>query len=102
MAIHRNKTLAVLTGIVAMAGPACAQNYDYLSRSDGISLSAGDAPQANISIQTPTPWPPYVNNTRISGNGRRGADLYEMYLKRYSAQQNSNPSTVINITQPGQ
>ncbi|MGH6907150.1 MAG: hypothetical protein ACREDX_04750 [Aestuariivirga sp.] len=89
-----------MAGMFVFAVPALAQNYDYLSRSDGISLSGGDSSRANIAIQTPTPWPPYVNNTRIYGNGRQGADLMERYLGRYSPQQQNNPSTVINITSP--
>jgi hypothetical protein len=84
------------------AVPALAQDYDYLSRSDGISLSGGDAPQANISIQTPTPWPYYVNRTTIHGNGKQGADLIERYLNKYSSEQKSGSNTTINITQPAQ
>ena len=91
--------MAVMFGL---AVPALAQNYDYLSRSDGISLSGGDASRADIAIQTPTPWPFYLNNTRINGNGQQGVDLMERYLRKYSAQQQNNPSTIINITQPGQ
>ena len=102
MAVLRNRLVAVMAGMFVLAVPALAQNYDSLSRSDGISLSGGDASGANIAIQTPTPWPPYVNSTRIYGNGQRGADLMESYLSRYSPQQQNNPNTVINITQPGQ
>lgn len=102
MAILRNRTLAVMAGMFVLAVPALAQNYDYLSRSDGISLSGGDASRANIAIQTPTPWPFYLNNTRINGNGQQGADLFEKYLNKYSTKQQGNPNTVINITRPGQ
>ena len=102
MAVLRNRLVAVMAGMFVLAVPALAQNYDSLSRSDGISLSGGDASRANIAIRTPTPWPPYVNNTRIYGNGQQGADLMERYLSRYSPQQQNNPNTVINITQPGQ
>lgn len=102
MAILRNKFLVALAGLFALAVPAPAQNYDELSRSDGISLSGGDASRANIAIQTPTPWPSYVNNTRIPGNGKRGADLMEMYLNQYSAEQKGGSNTTINITQPAQ
>ena len=100
MAILRNKFLVALAGLVALAVPALAQNYDELSRSDGISLSGGDASRANIAIQTPTPWPYYVNNTHIHGNGKRGADLMEIYMNKYSAEQKGGSNTTINITQP--
>jgi len=78
------------------AVPAMAQNYDDLSRADTISISAGNAAQSNITIQTPTPWPPYVNNVRIRGNGERGVLAIEQLNARYGPQQ-SSPQTVINI-----
>ena len=75
----------MLAGMFVLAVPAQAQNYDYLSRSDGISLSGGDAPQANISIQTPTPWPYYVNRTTIHGSAGEGISALEKMYKRYGA-----------------
>ena len=85
MKLLRNKPLLVLVGMLALATPALAQNYDYLSRSDFISLSAGDAPQANISIQTPTPWPYYVNRTTIHGSAGEGISALEKMYKRFGA-----------------
>lgn len=102
MKLLRNKSLLVAASMFVAAVPALAQDYTDLSRSDFISLSAGDAPQANISIQTPTPWPYYVNNTHIHGNGKRGADLMEIYMNKYSAEQKGGSNTTINITQPAQ
>jgi hypothetical protein len=102
MKLLRNKSLLVLMGMFVAAVPALAQNYDELSRSDGISLSGGDSSRANIAIQTPTPWPYYVNRTTIHGNGKRGADLIERYLNKYSAEQKGGSNTTINITQPAQ
>ena len=81
----------------AAAAPAIAQNYNELSRSDFISLSAGDAGQSNITIQTPTPWPPYVNRVKIPGNGERGALTIEQLNRRYRAPAGPGPSTVINV-----
>ena len=93
----------------AFASPALAQNYDYFipnynyfSRSDSISLSAGDANRANIAIQTPTPWPRYLNKTTIYGNGQRAADLMERYNSRYSTQAEQSGNATVNITQPSQ
>ena len=62
-----------LIGIAACTIPAAAgsPNYfrpDYLSRRDSIWPSAGDAPAANLVIQTPNPWPPSVNNKFIPGD----------------------------------
>jgi hypothetical protein len=56
-------------------------NYDYLSRNDAISLSAGDAVHANIVIQTPTPWPRYVNRTNIPVSARLGTTALELMYK---------------------
>ena len=94
---HRtSKLIIALLMLGAAAAPAIAQNYNELSRSDFISLSAGDAAQSNISIQTPTPWPPYVNRVKILGNGERGALTIEQLNARYAPQQ-SAPQTVINV-----
>ena len=102
MKLLRNKSLLIVVSMFVAAVPALAQNYDELSRSDGISLSGGDSSRANIAIQTPTPWPYYVNNTHIHGNGQQGADLMEMYLNKYSSEQKGGSNTTINITQPAQ
>ena len=102
MANLRNNTLAVLVCMSAFATPALAQNYDYLSRSDGISLSGGDANRANIAIQTPTPWPYYLNRTNIRANGQRAADLMEMYSQKYKAAAPSSSGATVNVTAPGQ
>ena len=93
---HRTNRFVLAIVMVGAAAPAVAQNYDDLSRSDTISMSAGNAAQSNIAIQTPTPWPPYVNNVRIRGNGERGALTIEQLNARYTAQE-TVPQTVINI-----
>jgi hypothetical protein len=94
---RRPSEFAIAILMLAMAAaPAVAQNYDDLSRSDTISMTAGNAAQSNITIQTPTPWPPYVNNVRIPGNGERGVLTIEQLNLRYAAPQ-SSPQTVINI-----
>jgi hypothetical protein len=73
--------------------------YDYGSRSDGIAISAGDASAANLAIQTPTPWPPYVNDVNIPGIGRHGVAIIDNFYKKYDAQQQGTASTIINIGQ---
>ena len=80
----------------ALASPALAQNYDYMSRSDFISLSGGDAARANIAIQTATPWPVYLNDVHIHGNAAHAVSALEQLSNRYQAPV-SAPSTVINI-----
>ena len=96
MARQTNKLAMAVLILGATAVPAVAQNYDELSRSDFISLSAGNAKRANLAIQTPTPWPSYVNKVRIPGNGERGALTIEQLNMRYAPQQ-AVPQTVINI-----
>ena len=50
---------------------------DYLQRSQGISLGAGNANAANEAIQTITPWPPYSGYRRVPTQGRHAADAVE-------------------------
>ena len=91
-----NRFVIAALMLATAAAPAMAQNYDELSRSDFISLSAGNAAQSNIAIQTPTPWPPYVNNVRIPGNGERGVLTIDQLNARYAPVQ-AVPQTVINV-----
>src|SRR6266481_7943897 len=43
----------------------------YFQRSDTITLSAGDAKQANAVTHTIHPWPRYVGDRRIVSDARR-------------------------------
>jgi hypothetical protein len=43
----------------------------YFQRSDSITLSAGDAKQANAVSHTIHPWPPGVGDRRIVSDARR-------------------------------
>ena len=75
---------------------AFAQDADALSRSDGISLSAGDSSRANIAIQTPTPWPRYINDFDFDMPGEQGVDLMHNYLTKFAAPAAAT-GTTINI-----
>lgn len=71
-----------LIGVVMLPHLANAQAVDdpfddYLQRSQGIALGAGNANDANEALQTITPWPPYVFNRRIPTQGRQAADSVE-------------------------
>lgn len=90
-------------GVLGFANPARAQEdvtdpyYNGASRSDFIALNAGDAPQANIAIQTPTPWPYYINDTDIPMDGTPGVDLIRKFLNRHAAEPPPpGPSITIN------
>ena len=43
----------------------------YFQRSDTLTMSAGDAKQANAVTHTITPWPPYVGDRRLAYDARR-------------------------------
>src|SRR5947207_4151015 len=51
----------------------------YFQRSDTITLSAGDAKQANAVTHTINPWPPYVGDRRIVSDGRRAVSAVARY-----------------------
>ena len=88
--------LAAVFCAAVFGSPALAQNYDYMSRSDFISLSGGDAARANIAIQTATPWPSYINNVTIHGNADHAISAFEQLSAGYKAPV-ATPSTVINV-----
>ena len=51
----------------------------YLQRKDSVTLSAGDASQANAVAQTIHPWPPGVGNRNIPMDGSRAVRAVECY-----------------------
>jgi len=51
----------------------------YFQRSDKITLGAGDAKAVNAATHVIDPWPRYVGNRRISGNGDRLSRAVERY-----------------------
>jgi hypothetical protein len=64
----------------------CAANSSYYDSFDSysqrrltISEAAGDAIQTNAIVQKIDPWPQYVYNTNIPGDGRRMSDAQERY-----------------------
>jgi hypothetical protein len=52
---------------------------DYLERRDTITLAAGDAQNWNKVVHTADPWPPYVMNNHIPGDGKRTAQVIQRY-----------------------
>jgi hypothetical protein len=51
----------------------------YFQRKNSVTLSAGNAAAVNSATHTIDPWPRYVGNTRIPGNGERMAGAVERY-----------------------
>jgi hypothetical protein len=52
---------------------------EYLQRKDGVSFGAGNAKEVNTVTHMIDPWPRYVGNTRIPGNGERMSGAVERY-----------------------
>jgi hypothetical protein len=105
MARPTSKLILATLLVLSWVGSASAQdaynepNYNDASRSDFISLNAGDANRANIAIQTPTPWPSYVNDTDIDRDGVSSQLVIEEFFNRHVKK--NDPQTVINIGTPG-
>src|SRR5215510_9030534 len=74
---------AVLVGgsFAASAALAWDQNpfATYFQRSDKITLWEGDAKAVNTTTHVIDPWPRYVGNRRIPGNGDRLSRAVERY-----------------------
>jgi hypothetical protein len=51
----------------------------YFRRSDKITMGAGDAKAVNAATHIIDPWPRYVGNRRIPGNGDRLSRAVERY-----------------------
>lgn len=52
---------------------------EYFQRADAVTLSGGNAGAVNTRIQEIDPWPRYVGNAYIPGNGERMADAAGRY-----------------------
>jgi hypothetical protein len=79
------KYLAILS-LLAMAGCMQTTPYslgdpaqEYFQRADAVTLSAGNAQEINTRIHENDPWPPYVGNAAIPGNGARMVGAAERY-----------------------
>lgn len=62
------------------AGLALSGCADYLAHRDTVTLGLGNAPQANIGIQTIDPFPPAAYRTRIYTDGRRVQRAQRLYV----------------------
>ena len=73
----------VLVGGSFAGSAALAWDQDpfamYFQRSDKITLGAGDAKAVNAATHVIDPWPRYVGNRRIPGNGDRLSRAVERY-----------------------
>ena len=65
----------------ALAGDQTFEDFfgSYFHRNDTIALSAGDAKNVNAMSEMLDPWPPYVRNRSIPGNGSRMTGAIQRY-----------------------
>jgi hypothetical protein len=73
---HRGGLRALLCVVPVIGLGGC---IDYMKHSDTVSLNAGETQAWNKVVHTTDPWPPYVMDTRISGDGRRTAAVIQRY-----------------------
>ena len=99
MALRRSSLLIGLLAVTSLSFPALAEdyNYNYLGRSDSVTIGLGDANRANLAIQHPTPWPSYVNDTNLKTPSRQGIGALEQMFNRYEGGNQASPTTVINV-----
>jgi hypothetical protein len=77
-----------LTVLMLISAGGCTQTtrnaaidptQEYSQRADTVTLSAGNAKEVNTRIHEIDPWPRYVGDTRIPGNGERMAGAVDRY-----------------------
>lgn len=102
MANLASRILLAAVLLSSVSDVALAQNYNELSRSDFVTIDAGEAPQANIAIQTPTPWPAYINDTDIdiSVYGSRGVAVFDESYRRGKPAAAATSTVNINLGSP--
>ena len=87
--------VAVLLGSFAGSSACWAWDQDpfamYIQRSDKITLGAGDAKDVNAATHVIDPWPRYVGDRRIPGNG----DRLSRAVGRYNQGSNRQPAPPI-------
>ena len=72
--------------------------YSGLDRSDTIAIDAGDAAAANIAVQTPNPWPDYLNDTEIENSGTMADQVMQEFYARHAEKVQAAPMVNFNIT----
>jgi hypothetical protein len=120
MALPRNKIIAsIFVAAVCLSTPVLADDstisgrpvhrsdylddnyiYDYMNHRDSITIGLGDAPTSNIIIMHPTPWPAYINNTRIKITGQQGIDALDNMMQQ-SASGGASSSQGTSTSTPG-
>lgn len=68
--------------------------YDYMTHRDSVTVGLGDATTSNLEIMHPTPWPSYVNKTRILTPAGIGVSALDNMMERYAT--GSTPTSNID------
>ena len=97
--IGRLASLTILTGLaIGLAGCMHAEDpvTQYIQRSDKVTLSAGNARDANAAIHVLDPWPRASASRRIPANGERMAGAHERYrdVSKPAPRPTINPPTM--------
>jgi hypothetical protein len=83
MTVRLPVRLLALIPVLALGGCYGLYGHDevdrYFQRSDAITMSAGDAKQANAVTHTIHPWPRYVNDRRLAYDARRVGSAVTRY-----------------------
>jgi hypothetical protein len=71
----------VISCSAASAGEGFTEIFfgQYLQRTEGVTIGAGDAKQVNSAAEIPDPWPRNVQNRRIQANGARMTGAIQRY-----------------------
>ncbi|MBA8910207.1 pilus assembly protein [Aminobacter ciceronei] len=74
MAPLSKSKIILLVFTISLGG--CA---DYMNNRDSVTLGLGDAPEANLAIQTVDPFPQHSRNTRIEPDAGKVNEAYRRY-----------------------
>ena len=96
----RNILAAALLVGLAVTISACNTVYQnpaipYVQRTDTVTFGASNTQDVNSAVQTIDPWPRYVGDRRIPGNGARivgAVERYEGSAKGKPSGNSTNPA----------
>ncbi|WP_078707714.1 hypothetical protein [Consotaella salsifontis] len=71
--------------VLIAAASLIAGCSEYTDHRDSITLGAGNAPAANLALQTENPFPPDRNTTAIHADGKRAVTVVKSYQERIGA-----------------
>jgi hypothetical protein len=101
------KAIFFAAAMLPAIGAAQAGDYDwedifapYRQRIDTATTSSGNAHNVNTVTHMITPWPPYVRNRRIRGNGARMVGAIKRYRGEQPQTPRAAPTLLENLLKP--